>query len=101
MLADEESAEDSKALALVLRYHRHYRAGFLPRAGGIAEQPWFLLECIEEAEAAFNEHEALRMQELRDRAAQNPQTGGRRARVVGRLDPEDDGPGWRGRIKPL
>lgn len=65
------------------------------------------MDCIEALDDAYAEHEALQAEEMRSQtarptAAGPPMAGGRRkARVVGRLDRADDGPGWRHRMKPL
>jgi len=94
-LLSEEVLPPGRALAIVLRYYRHYREGFLPRAGGVGEQPAFLLECLEACADAQAEHEALKRQE------QETSSPGKGPRRVGRLSAEDAAkPDWHRRVKP-
>ena len=104
-LAEESAAPiTSRAAAVALRYHRHYQAGFLPRAGGIADQPAFLMACIEAVAGAVSEHEQLQMQDMKQRseAGGSRQAGpGKKTRVLGKLRREDIGPGWRAKLTPV
>jgi len=90
------------AVQMVLAYYRQYRAGFLPCAGGVADQPAFLMKAIEAADNARVDHEKL---EAQQRDQEMRATSGSRKPaapvVLGKLDPEDVGPGWRRKLKPL
>lgn len=105
-LAGEE-LPPSEALAAVLRYHRHWRAGFLPAAGGIGDQNRFLMDCIEAADDAYREHERLEMDDqwrwyLSARAGKGRE---RKGGVTARFDGAPPGrrgfrPGWRAHRRP-
>lgn len=92
---------DSKALFVALRHFKHYQKGFLPVAGGILDQPAFLMACIEVCSAALAEWEALEMQDRRAQMQRQSPASSGKARVLGRLNPEDRGPGWRSRLRPI
>jgi hypothetical protein len=99
MLLAGEQPEPSRALTIVLRYHRHYRAGHLPARGGVADQNAFLMLCIEIAEAAVSEHEAEQVAAQR-RKIDRASGSGKRGEPLGAFDGPLPGrrgfrPGWR------
>ena len=84
-------------LRVVMTFYRHYREGFLPKAGGIADQPAFLLACLETCATAVNEHEQLE-REQREATSHSSNKG---PKVVGRLSEEDaKDPNWQHKIRP-
>lgn len=95
-----EEAGYHPALWLALKWHRHYRNGHLPRAGGIADQPAFLMDCIDAVEDGVREHEALQAQDMERQEKRSGGAGKPRIEVVGRLDPEHVGDDWRSHLRP-
>lgn len=98
-----EPSAESQALALVMLSYRHYKAGFLPRAGGYEEQPWFLLACLEEVARAYSTYEAEQREEMERERADRAFSGGgkKKAQVLGKLRPEDVGPDWKKRLRKV
>lgn len=101
-MLEGEPAPESAHLGLILRWHRHYKAGHLAVAGGVWDQPAFLQECIDEVESAVNEYEAEQREEReQERAAKAGGREGQRAQVLGKLRPDDVGPDWKRKLRKV
>ena len=96
-----------QAVAVATRCYRHYQAGFLPVAGGIADQPPLLIDCIEVIERAVTDHQQAEQAERESRQRERqPGTPGRGDKALGRFDGPLSGrrgnrPNWRAELKPI
>ena len=106
MLTGEEVAAGA-AVVYAVRAHRHYVAGFLPSAGGIADQAPLLIDCIEVVAKAVSEHEATDAAQQEARMQERRQRGkAKSGQPLGQFDGPLPGkrgnrPNWRAHLKPI